>query len=156
MNIELSRDEYRRLLDILHLADVVLLKAEADEAERSLIQKMYAHASQEGFADSIGYDHVRDRYIPTWKFERTTDAHERIEQFSNNLFWDQLVNRLTMRDAAKLVGGIEQLNAMTEDQHQEMEAPIRERYIQEFSTNGLTNLTLDYRGDLKGPSHTSD
>jgi hypothetical protein len=53
MNIEISTNEYRDLLDILHIADVVMSghRNEADrrtERHRALIQKLYALAQGEG------------------------------------------------------------------------------------------------------------
>jgi len=53
MKIQLSTQEYRNLLDILHVADVVLSEYRREEDSRSarhraLIQKLYALAQGEG------------------------------------------------------------------------------------------------------------
>jgi hypothetical protein len=60
MNIEISPKEYRDLLDILHIADVVMSghRREEDkrtERHRALIQKLYALARGEGFDRLISY-----------------------------------------------------------------------------------------------------
>ena len=61
MDIELSAKEYRDLLDILHIADVVLSghRREPDkrsERHRALIQKLYALVGGEGLDRLISYN----------------------------------------------------------------------------------------------------
>jgi hypothetical protein len=163
MNIEISPKEYRDLLDILHIADVVMSghRREEDkrtERHRALIQKLYALARGEGFDRLISYSKSISKYVPTADFEHDTLAHAVIDEFGDHYFWDELISRLTTRDAARIAGGIERLNAMSDSDRQQVEGPIRQRYIDEFAANGAANLAVIERFGIGGgiPAKTSD
>jgi hypothetical protein len=164
MNIEISTKEYRDLMDILHIADVVLSghRRAADERSvrhRSLIQKLYAFAKgQENLDRLISYNESAQAYVPTLEFEQNSLAHRLIDEFGDHLFWDELIARLSFRDAAQIVGGIDRLNAMNESERQAVEGPIRQHYIEEFSKNGVVNLAVIERFDSSGETvvRTSD
>jgi hypothetical protein len=65
---------------------------------------------------------------------------------------------LSVRDAAQVAGGIDRLNAMSDNDRQHVEGPIRQRYIDEFTLNGVGNLELVERFATGGgiPIRTSD
>ncbi len=147
MNIELSAKEYRDLLDVLHIADVVISghRREEDkrtERHRALIQKLYSLAQEEGLDQLIRYNERVNKYVPTDAFEQSALAHALIDEFGDHLFWDELISRLSVRDAAQIAGGVDRLNAMSESDRQALEGSIRQRYIEELSANGVANLTV--------------
>ena len=163
MNIEISTKEYRDLLDILHIADVIMSghRREEDkrtERHRALIQKLYALSGGEGLDRLISYGKSVNKYVPTADFEQSTPAHAVIDEFGDHFFWDELISRLSTRDAARFAGGIDRLNAMSDSDRQQVEGPIRQQYIEEFGTNGVANLAVIERfGINKGmPAKTSD
>jgi hypothetical protein len=147
MNIELSTKEHRDLLDILHIAEVVLSGHRREKDLRSkqhleLIHKLYALAQGEGFERLIGYNERVNAYLPTAEFEESSLAHVALDEFGDHLFWDQLIGRLAARDAAQIAGGIERLNTLSESDRQALEGPIRQRYVQEFAANGVASLEV--------------
>ena len=163
MNIELTVKEYRDLLDIAHIADVILTghRREPDkrsERHRALIQKLYSLAHGEDLDRLMRHDERENVYVPLPEFEEGTLAHVLIDEFSDHLFWDELISRLSVRDAAQATGGMERLNAMSESDRQAAEGPIRQGYIEEFSRNGIANLVLINSFDIGGnePVKTSD
>lgn len=163
MKIELSTQESRDLLDILHIADVVLSGHRREEDVRSgrhraLIQKLYALAQGEGLDGLFNYDSSTRKYVPTGEFEENTLAHAVIDEFGDHIFWDELISRLSVRDAALMTGGMERLHAMSDSDRQRLEGPIRQRYIEEFSVNGITNLEIVERSGTgwETPAKTSD
>jgi hypothetical protein len=128
------------------------------ERHRALVQKLYALAKGEGLDRLISYNENLKAFGPTPEFEQSTLAHLLIEEFGDHLFWDQLIDRLSVRDAAKIAGGIDRLNAMTDSERQHVEVPIRQRYIEEFAANSVANLAVIERFGLGGgiPVKTSD
>lgn len=163
MNIEISTKEYRDLLDILHIADVVMSghRREEDkrtERHRALIRKLYTLAGGEGLDRLMSYNESAHKYVPTAEFEQSTLAHTVTDEFGDHLFWDELISRLSVRDAAQIAGGIERLNAMSDRDRQAVEGPIRQRYIEEFTTNDVANLEVIERFSIGGgiPVKTSD
>jgi len=163
MNIEITTEEYRDLLDILHIADVIMSGHRRVEDQRStrhhaLIQKLYGQVRGEALDQLISYDKNTNTYMPTVAYEENTLVHVFIDEFGDHLFWDELISRLSVRDAARNAGGIDRLNAMIDDARQALEGPIRKRYIEEFSANGLDNVAVIERFDTRGgiPVRTSD
>ena len=163
MNIALTAQEYRDLLDMLHVADVVMTghRTEEDkrtERHRALIQKLYALARTAGLDWLIRYDKNENRYFPTSEFEQSSTAHPVLDEFGEHQFWDELISRLTQRDAAQRSGGIDRFSSMGESDRRHAEAEIRRRYIAEFATNGVSNLVLVERFNSleKAVAKTSD
>lgn len=163
MNIEISTKEYRDLLDILHIADVVLSGHRREEDKRTqrhraLVQKLYARAQGEGLDRLFSHDASVNKYVPTEDFEQSTLAHVLLHEFGDHLFWDELINRLSVRDAARIAGGIERLSAMNDSDRGHVEGTIRQRYLEEFSMNGVANLSVIERFGTSGvtPVETSD
>ena len=163
MKIDISAKEYRYLLDIIHVADAIMSghRREQDqrsEQHRALIQKLYALASGEGLSQLISYNESMKRYFPTEDFEHNTLAHAVIDEFADHLFWDGLISRLTARDAALIAGGTERLSAMSDGDRQQVDGPIRQRYIAEFSLHGVANLEVIERfsAGAGAPVKTSD
>ena len=147
MNIEISAKEYRDLLDILHIADVIMSGHRREEDMRSarhraLIQKFYALAREAGLDRLISYNESVNKYVPAVEFEESSLSHVLIDDFRDHLFWDELISRLSARDAAQNTGGTDRLNAINDGARQAAERPIRQRYIEEFSTNGVANLAV--------------
>lgn len=162
MNTEISSKEFRDLLDILHIADVVMSghRKEEDkrtERHRALIQKLYALAQGEGLERLISYNASANTFVPTGDFEQSSLAHVLIDEFGDHLFWDQLISRLSARDAEQLAG-TDRLIAMSKSDRQHAEGRFRQRYIEEFTTNGVANLTVIERFGSGGgaPARTSD
>lgn len=147
MNIEISPQEYRDLLDMLHIAEVVMSGHHKEEdirseRHRALIQKLYGLAQGDGLERLISYNESVKKHGPTAEFEETSLAHPVIHEFGDHLFWDELITQLSVRDAAQTAGGIDRLNAMSDSDRQAAEGPIRQRYIDEFSVNGVANLAV--------------
>jgi len=162
MNIDISTKEYRDLLDILHLAEVVLSghRKEEDkrsEGHRALIKKLYALARGGELAHLIKFDEQANTYTPAENFEKETLAHVAINEFAEHVFWDELIGKLTERDMSRMIG-YDRLIAMIDTDRRAAEGPIRQRYIQEFSMNGVANLEVvePYSVDTVTHAKTSD
>lgn len=158
MNIEIDEKEYRDLLDIVHIADVVMSghRRKDDtrtERHRALIQKLYALAKSAGLDRMIDFHENLHKYVPNPDFEKSTVAHVVLDEFGDHLFWDHLISRLSERDAAQLAGGIEQLKVMSESDRRHLAEAIRQRYVEEFSTNDIVNLKLV--GEFRAAESTS-
>ena len=163
MKIDLSKEQYRSLLDILHIAEVIISGHRRQEdprtaSHRKLLQALYARAGEAGFGDLFEYHPAEQKHHPTGEFENEALSHALIDEFVDHAFWDQLISRLTTRDAALNAGGRERLLAMSDSEREALEKPINERYISEFSQHGIENLeVVDRFSDGPGvPVRTSD
>ncbi len=152
MNVEITKEEYLDLLDLLHIAGWVLVahKTEKDprtEKYDAIIQKFYALAGQMGSGDLIEFDPVARKYYPTRKFEEGSNVMDFVDEFVDHSFWDELIIRLAERDAARQVGGYEQLDLLSHEDRHALEDPLEERYSGEFNENGIDRLEIVERFD---------
>ena len=108
MKLELSKDEYRSLIDMIYIAEWVMNahKIEKDpstEKYAELEQRISSFADKMGYQDLIVYDEDLKRYFPTRKLE-DGPARQYIEEYDNDSFWDELIERLIERDVLREIG----------------------------------------------------
>ncbi len=147
MKIEIMKEEYRLLLDVLHMAQWVMgaHKTEGDaraEPYEKLIQKFYALAEAMGLERMIEYDPEQKEYFQTREFEDASGSWEFIDEFTDATFWDELIHRLTDRDVARKVGGYDQLDKLNMKERFTLEAPVLEKYAKEVDENGVDRLEV--------------
>jgi len=152
MKIDLSEKEYITLLDILYIAEWVLTAHKVDRDHRvekyeTIVQKFYSLAKEMGHENLVEYDDKLAKYFPTREYEDSSKSMMFIEEYQDDTFWDELINRLAYRDMVNQAGGIEKLKQLTMKEHFELESPLEQRYYEEFEKNGLDNLII--KGDRK-------
>ncbi len=147
MKVEISKEEYLELLDLVHIASWVLVfhKTETDpriDKYDRITQKLYTLAKDMGYAGLIDYDPASRKYRPSKSLEETAGTWQFIDEFVDHSFWDELAIRFTERDAARTAGGYEQLNRLGHEERHELEDPIEEKYLKEFDENGIEHLEI--------------
>ncbi|HEY2003688.1 MAG TPA: hypothetical protein VGH44_01065 [Candidatus Saccharimonadia bacterium] len=139
MNIELSPEEYAKLLELIYLGEWVINAHHdtefQDEAASIVIQRVLAAAppgtiskdeeTGEYYLDSEWVEGVYDKYIL---------------DYDDHVFWDELTERLAQRDLARQRGvGADEINR--DDDLLELR-PIEERYREELEENGIDRLEI--------------
>lgn len=147
MKIEFTREEYRRLLDIVFMADWVINAHKIKENSKTekynkLEQKIYSYAKEMGFEDLIEYAPDHEKYYSTRKFEDEGRAMAFIYEFENDTFWDELISRLADRDLIRQIGGIENLSQLSFEERIERTVPLEEKYSSEFEERGLDGVSI--------------
>jgi hypothetical protein len=147
MNIDISKEEYRHLLDVLQMAEWVMHAHETEtgpntEPYDKVIQKFYALAKDMGQEHMVEYDLKLKKFFLSREFGQTSPSGELIDEFTDETFWDELIHRLMDRDIARTVGGYDQLDALNMTERFVHEGPIMARYIQEFDDHGLDRLEI--------------
>ena len=164
MNVEITKEEYLGLLDLLHIAGWILVAHKTEDDPRTqkydrIMQKFYALAGEAGAEDLIEYDPHLAKYYPTRKFEDTSEVMTFVDEFVDQSFWDELIIRFAERDAARQVGGYEQLNQLSPEVLHALEDPLEERYAGEFDEHGIDRLEIveQFGGhDASAPVRTHD
>lgn len=146
MQIELTPDEYRLLLDTIYIADWVMHAHDDGEREetaehRDLFQKIYAQADEAGCGELIVYDDELEGYFETELFEEESAAPELIEEYDEESFWSELANRLAWRDATREVGEVK-LDAMSGEQRVELLTDLEEEWTAELEEFGLERFEV--------------
>ena len=150
MKIDLTKKEYRDLLDVLYVANWVFSAHKVEEDPRierfeQLEQKFLALSKQMKFENLVEYDVALDTYFPTREYEETSAAHTFISEYDNDSFWDELAIRLAERDLLKQMGGSEKMANLPKEEMLKKLFQLEEFYGDEFARNGLENLQLRER-----------
>jgi hypothetical protein len=146
MNIEISKKEYRTLLDVLHIADWVLHAHKTEEGLeteefRLLEQKFLSLAEDMGFGHFVEYDPDMKKYFPTGEYEETSSVMEAIVDYDNESFWEELTERLATRDLIQQEGKDKVVALEFEERMIKMET-FQGRYEEEFERQGLNRLVI--------------
>lgn len=154
IEIELSREELRRLVHLVYIASWVIGSHKTEVDPRAapydeLEQKLYAVAARHGFAGDTGNpaDDLLDYVEGAKKYYGTLDLDEGearvfLDEYDDDTFWDELGYRLAERDAVQETGGIEQYAALPVMERIELTARFEALYADEFYEHGLENVRI--------------
>lgn len=145
MNIEITKNEYRLLLDMLCIADWIMEAfSESSKAtypeHQTLKTKLFELCDTMDAADCIEYDETLNDYFETSEHENHIQS-QFIEPYEQTVFWNELVHRLAVRDLINEVG-IDALRTMDEGERLNRVNDYKQRYDQEFQTHGLDKLVI--------------
>jgi hypothetical protein len=147
MNISFSREEYRTLLEVFQIAAWVLQAHRTEEAPdtkryRMLEQKIFSLAEEAGFGDLIEYAPGPEQFFPTRKFDEESPVMEFIEDYNDDMFWDELAERLAYRDILETTSE-EELEKMPREERFIRIDNLCEAYLDEFCSRGVDKLRLE-------------
>ena len=146
MNIDLTKHEYRLLLDFVFMANWMVESHHPggrDDVQEydMLLQKLYSCAKEMGSEELVHADRESNEYTPTRYYEETTRAFDLIEEYNDDTFWDALISRLAERDVYEQVEE-DRHDTMGIEEYWERCEPIEEAYYQEFRLRALDRLRL--------------
>ena len=134
MNVELSKKQFRRLLDLVYIGNWILNSTRGDQRFRDYDEVeslLFARAALEGMPALA--ELYQGEIIPSKAFVEG-GIHEAIAEYENNVFFDILAEDLARRD----------MNDAPIDESNLAELTSRmEVYITEFEKNGTDNVTVD-------------
>lgn len=134
MKLELSKKEFRRLLDMVYIGNWILNSARGEDrfSDYDKVEsRLFEQATQEGM--SVLTEYYQDEAVPSRAFI-DGGIHEAIMDYENNVFFDILAEDLARRDMDDAL--------IDESNYLELANRI-DAYITEFETNGTDNILLD-------------
>lgn len=146
MKIHFTKKEYRLLLDYIAIGQWVMhaydTTAGEDATEHDqLEQKILSLAKDFGWEKLVQHDSSAKKYYPTREYEMAEEVITFLEEYDDEVFWDELCSRLASRDLLREKGE-EELEKMEVTEQLSLEGEISEKYRDEFIKNGLKNLAL--------------
>ncbi len=146
MKINFTKNEYRLLLDIIYLGQWMIEAHKSgdlddDDEYEMLVQKIYSFSREMGCDDLVVPEKKLNKFYPSRLYEEESGIHDIIDQYNDDTFWDELVNRLAERDARTDAEASNQEISSVEA-FLKLSAPHESRYADEFSENGLENLII--------------
>ena len=134
MQLELSKKEFRRLLDMAYIGNWILNSTRGEDRFRDydhVESRLFEKARQEGM--NILAETYMGEAVPSRAFVEG-GIHEAIMEYENNVFFDILAEDLARRD----------MNDAPIDENNYAELTRRiEAYINEFEENGTDNILVD-------------
>jgi len=146
MKINITKKEYRLLIDIFSIADWVMnayIAGDNPESEKhkKVEQRFFSYAKDFGFDNLIEYSADHECYFPTMEHDNMESDTKFIEEFEEDVFWDKLENSLAQRDL-RVEKGVEKIKKMSPIEIFTQAEKFIENYKDEFAKNGIKNLKI--------------
>lgn len=145
MKVSFTTKEYARLLELVHLG-LSVAGARADdpatmpERYADIAQKALGLAEVFGCADLVEAD-VNGEIFFTEKLTEGV-ARDKLETFSEEVFWGELAGRLAARDLRTEIGAEAAEAEELAPEHEDKLAANEDAYWREFETHGVDHLVL--------------
>ena len=134
MEIELTRKQFRRLLDMVYIGNWILNSTRGEDRFRDYDEVeslLFARAALEGMPTLA--DVYEGEVIPSRAFAEG-GIHEAIMEYENNVFFEILAEDLARRDMDDV--------PIDDSNCDELNRRI-DAYIDEFEAHGTDNITVD-------------
>ena len=134
MKLEMSRKQFRRLLDMAYIGNWVLNSTRGDDrfADYDEVESLLFQKAKELGMDALT-EYWRGQAVPSQAFAEG-GIHEAIIDYENNVFFDILAEDLARRDMDDV--------PIDESNYDELAQRI-DAYIDEFEAHGTDNITVD-------------
>ena len=133
MKIELTKREFRLLLDLVYTGNWVMNSQRGQDRinEYDRLQSfIFSHCRETDMAELAAF--IKNDYLPSAKYT-TGGIHEAIMDYEDTVFFNILAEELARRDLDGLdVDGVNR-NELDE---------LTERYAEEFANNGIENVVV--------------
>ena len=134
MELNLTRKQFRRLLDLVYIGNWILNSTRGEDRIKDYDEVeslLFARAALEGMPTLA--ELYNGEIIPSRAFAEG-GIHEAIMEYENNVFFEILAEDLARRDMDDV--------PIDESNYEELVSRM-EAYISEFEVNGTDNITVD-------------
>ena len=143
MDIKLTEKQFEKLLKLTYLGMWVVEAHEQDNDNyfTEIEQLLYSKSEEISDQKFIEYDEVSKKYYPALNFDKEDIIVKYIDTYEENIFWDELIDRLTKRDMINKYG-LDGIQKMSQEEVFEHEKEFIDKYEQEFQKTGIENLGI--------------
>jgi hypothetical protein len=119
------------------------IRTEDDIIEKyeDLTHYIYSCANKAGFNKYFEFDEELKKFFPTREFEEDSEIEQIIDDYNEEVFWNELIFRLAGRDLIRKYGR-DAVKDMSLEERAEKEYPLLQMYEEEFIKNGIENLEI--------------
>jgi len=157
MKIRLTKKQYKNLLKLVYLGNWMVNSIRSGNEGDKRIKKydeieqyIFSFAKKAGLEKYIEFDKEFNQFFPTLEFEENTDVSKYIQDYEEEVFWEELVLRLARRDFIRKYGRTAILKMNLEERIAK-EYPFEKKYRKEIEKNGLKNLEISKPPKSKHP-----
>ncbi len=142
ITITLDKQQSRVLLDMIHVAEWVYnaqkLYDEGNKEVEQCLKLISRQLYEQGFKSDFNLGNNNEI---SFKQDRQDECVEIVNEFTDEAFWDNLVEYLVDRDIREQFSETE-LRNMDNETLFEHRMNIHDRYYEEFEKNGVDNLII--------------
>jgi hypothetical protein len=144
--IELTREQFLALMKVVYLGNWIanshLIGDDKREDIETVEDVVFAKAKEFGFERYVDHEATDDdRFFPTRYFEEETGVEEMIAEYDNETFWDEISDRLGVRDFVNTFGE-QTINSMSRNEHFDRLTACTDKWEDEFEAHGIDRLTI--------------
>jgi hypothetical protein len=142
--IKLTPQQYEDLVKLVYLGNYLINNFRSDqELDRfnALESYVFSRAKDFGLAWVMDMDEETGEIYPSREFSQAEEVSLFIEDFVENSFWDELINRMTSRDLFRKYGQ-QVVESMPWEDLMKKEEPVFQKYVNEIEMNGVENLEI--------------
>lgn len=151
MQLELTKQDLERLLELAYMGDWMVNGLHADEDRVSehdaVLQKIYALAEENGLGWLIETRGETGDLAPSAAFRDRMDLAGHVSHYDEDVFWDELALRLAERDLRDELG--KGFDVLPREERERRVDEIAEGYDKEFDKNGVDRLRFTGREKLR-------
>ncbi|MFH1030794.1 MAG: hypothetical protein V1770_06080 [bacterium] len=146
MQIEFTKEQYLKLMKLVYFGNWVVNATrnpnEQLEEYREIENYIFSFASEFGFDDFVD-EEEKDKgiFYPTRIFEEETDIPELLEYYENEVFWEELIDRMGDRDFLREYGEAA-IEEMAPEERFVKAMEFQQKYDEEFEENGIERLDV--------------
>jgi hypothetical protein len=151
MDISFTKEQYENLVKLIYLGEWMINGIRTDDRIKKfedLEQYIYSFYKDFGLEKYVEYDEKSKKFFPTNELEMESDVEGYRLDYEDEVFWDELIDRLARRDFIRQYGE-KVIKKMEWKERMEKEDPFIERYDDEFQKHGIERLEIkDDQGRL--------
>ncbi|MDH4201045.1 MAG: hypothetical protein OEV66_11805 [Spirochaetia bacterium] len=143
MEITISNKQYEKLVKLIYLGMWIVESHDSKDNNDfiEIEQLIYSQIKNIPGSQMIQYDEVTKKYYPSIDFDKDDIIADHLDNYDENCFWDELIDRLTKRDMLKKFG-LENIHNMSHKEVFENEKEIIAHYESAFEESGVLKLFM--------------
>lgn len=145
MTFECTPEQYRSLIKLAYLGHWMIngikTEDERDAGIDDIMQALYARAKEMQCGEYVSYDEKGKKFFATKKLDEDPDVEKKREEYDNEIFWDELIEKLSLRDVLAMQEGKHWYGGDTEG-IADIRSGIIKKYVEEFEQHGVDNLKV--------------
>ncbi|MFH1453663.1 MAG: SEC-C metal-binding domain-containing protein [Armatimonadota bacterium] len=143
MEIKFTKEQYEALIKMLYLGNCVINGIHADRIKEfdEVENYIFSFAGNFGLENYVDFDRKYNRFFPSRQFEENAEIMKYEDDYNNETFWEELIDRLGDRDFIKKYG-MEAIEKMGWEERFVKQQRCADKYAKEFETNGIKSLTI--------------
>ena len=148
IQLTLTHDEYSTLMRLVFMGDWIINNDHSEPQPKfdAVVQAVWAQGHDAGMTTDIEFDAFSKEYSPS--IDLDVEMIPIVEEYNDSVFWDELIDRLSLRDLLK-EHTMEELAAMSHEERMRIRLPMLAKYEELFDRVGLDCLrVVDKPGTL--------